>query len=104
MYMHRMLKNIKKYGEIFYTTSFSQNVKCVLYNYVCIFQGGRNKEQHIVVREDPPGPSGSQEGEVEEEEGMVVERVESGKASYRDSAAGEHVHGSHVYSSSHVKF
>ena len=57
-----------------------------------------------MVREDPPGPSGSQEGEVEEEEGMVVERVESGKASYRDSAAGEHVHSSHVYSSSHVKF
>ena len=73
---------------------------------MCIFQGGRSKEQHggnIVVREDPPGPSGSQEGEVEEEEGMVVERVESGKASHGDSAAGEHVHRSHVYSCSHVK-
>ena len=75
---------------------------------VCIFQGGRSKEQHsgnIVVREDLPGLSGSQEGEVEEEEGMVVERVESGTASHRDSAAGEHVHSSrscHVYPSSHV--
>ena len=92
-----------KYFTPSYSTSFSQNVKCVLYNY-CIFQGGRSKEQHIVVREDPPGPSGSQEGEVEEEEGMVVERVESGKVSHGDSAAGEHVHGSHVYSSFHVKF
>ena len=79
---------------------------CVIH--VCIFQAGRSKEQHsgnIVVREDPPGPSGSQEGEVEEEEGMVVERVESGTASHRDSAAGEHVHSSrscHVYPSSHV--
>ena len=66
---------------------------------MCIFQGGKSKEQHggnIVVREDPPGPSGSQEGEVEEEEGMVVERVESGKASYRDSAAGEPVMSTHV--------
>ena len=64
-----------------------------------IFQGGRSKEHHsgnIVVREDPPGLSGSQEGEVEEEEGLVVERVESGTASHRDSAAGnQHVHSSH---------
>ena len=75
-----------------------------------IFQGGRSKEHHsgnIVVREDPPGPSGSQEGEVEEEEGLVVERVESGTASHRDSAAGDqHLHGirsCHVYPPSFVK-
>ena len=56
-----------------------------------IFQGERSKEHHssnIVVREDPPGLSGSQEGE--------VERVESGTASHRDSVAGDqHVHSGH---------
>lgn len=44
----------------------------------------------IVVREDPPDGSRGLGGEVEEEEGMVVERVESGGASHRDTGAGEY--------------
>ena len=116
-YMHSTLKNmylIIKCGKIHVFHALIQQIiqpeREVRVIHVCIFQGGRSKEQHsgnIVVREDPPGLSGSQEGEVEEEEGMVVERVESGTASHRDSAAGEHVHSSrscHVYPPSHVVF
>lgn len=44
----------------------------------------------IVVREDPPDGSRGLDGKVEEEEGMMVERVESGRASHRDTGAGEY--------------
>ena len=75
---------------------FSSSEEMMLDHLGCALQGREgdgDQDQHgskIVVREDPPGDSRDRGGEVEEEEGVVVERVESGKASHRDSGAGEY--------------